>query len=87
MISIGPAVLCTPRGSLPMYGRLLPEPCAAGVVRIRLTADHPRARKGERLYVLAKNTALYRRGRHASGVRIWGPRWPWIMLGYLAKAK
>lgn len=80
-------VRCSVAGGFAMYGRLVPEACASGVVRIRLTADHPRGGKGERLYVLAKHCATYRRGRHASGVRIWGPRWLQIMLGIVVKSR
>lgn len=72
-------VLCTTAGGLPMYGRALRADCPPGLVYLRLMADHPRGRKGSCLYVLAKNTRLYRRALHASGVRVFGPRWlrPW----------
>lgn len=71
-----PVRVSAPGGAL--YGRLLPGPLS-GVCRIRLTADHRRGRKGARVYVLAKRTAPYRRGRHASGVRLTGPRWlQWV---------
>lgn len=75
MIPRGAPVLCTVAGTLPVYGRALPGAYAAGLLRVRLTADHGRAPKGAVLYVLAKNVRQYRRGRHASGVRTWGPAW------------
>lgn len=81
MIPAGAAVLCTPRRGLPLYGRALRDDCPPGLLRIRLTADSERGRKGDALYVLRKRVRLHRRGRHASGVRRWGPRWlhrnPW----------
>lgn len=63
-------------GGLPLYGRLRRAPAgtARGLVYVRLTADHSRGRKGECVYALAKHAAPYRRGRHASGVRLLGPR-------------
>lgn len=66
-------VRCTVSGGLPIYGRALRSDCPPGLVRIRLTADHPRGAKGERIYVLAKNTRPHWRGQHASGVRHRGP--------------
>lgn len=72
-------VLCAVAGGAPVYGRTLPGDYAGSLLRVRLTADHARARKGQVLYVLAKNARTYRPGRHASGVRRWGPAWlrPW----------
>lgn len=66
-------VRCTVSGGLPIYGRALRDDCPPSLVRIRLTADHPRGRKGERIYVLAKNARPHWRGRHAVGVRHRGP--------------
>lgn len=75
MIPAGAAVLCVPRRGLPLYGRAVRGDCPPGLLRVRLTADGPRGRKGERTYVLAKTARTRRRGRHASGVRRWGPDW------------
>jgi hypothetical protein len=75
VIPAGAAVLCTPRRGLPLYGRALRDDCPPGLLRIRLTADSARGRKGERTYVLARHVRLRRSGRHASGVRRWGPDW------------
>lgn len=66
-------VRCTVAEGLPLYGRVLRGDCPAGLVHIRLTADHPRGRKGECLYALAKNTRPHWRGLHAAGVRHRGP--------------
>lgn len=74
------AVRCCIPGGPAIYGRVMPGTYAKGVVHIRLTADHPRARKGERMYVRAAETRPYRRGRHASGVHVWGPDWlRWLL--------
>lgn len=73
MIPAGAPVRCTVAEGLAIYGRALRADCPPGLVYLRLTADHARARKGERLYVLAKYARLYRPGLHASGVRRWGP--------------
>jgi hypothetical protein len=86
MMLAGAPVRCAVAGGAAVYGRVLPEACASGVLPIRLTADCARGRKGERTYVLAKNAALYQRGLHASGVRGWGPRWLQILLRGLVKA-
>lgn len=75
MIPAGAAVLCTPQAGLPLYGRALRGDCPPGLLRIRLTADSERGRKGHVLYVLSKDARLRRKGRHASGVRHWGPGW------------
>jgi hypothetical protein len=75
VIPAGAAVLCIPRRGLPLYGRALRDNCPPGLLRIRLTADGRRGRKGDRMYVLSKHVRLRREGLHASGVRRWGPRW------------
>jgi hypothetical protein len=59
-------VRCTVSGGLPIYGRALRDDCPAGLVRIRLTADHSRGRKGECVYVLAKNARPHWRGASRS---------------------
>lgn len=87
MIPAGAAVLCTPQGALPMYGRALAGDCPPGLLLIRLTADHARGRKGEALYVLAPAVRLRRKGRHASGVRRWGPRGLYKICRLLAKKR
>lgn len=66
-------VRCTIAGGLPIYGRALRDDCPAGLVHIRLTADHARGAKGECMYVLAKHVRPHWRGLHASGVRHRGP--------------
>lgn len=66
-------VRCTVARGLPLYGRVLRDDCPPGLLRIRLTADHARGAKGDRVYVLAKNTRPHWRGLHASGVRHRGP--------------
>lgn len=71
----GAPVLCTAPAGLPMYGRLVPGDYARGLLLLRLTVDHPRARKGACVYVLAKYARTYRRGRHASGVRKRSVQW------------
>lgn len=80
-LSTGAPVRCVGAGGPPLYGRLCrtPQGCAPSLVYVRLMADHPRAPKGSKLYVLAKSVRPYRRGLHASGVRTWGPDWlrPW----------
>lgn len=83
MIAAGTAVLCVPRGGLPLYGRVMRGDCPPGLLRIRLTADSERGRKGHALYVLRKHVRLRREGAHASGVRRWGPRW--FGLGSLSR--
>jgi hypothetical protein len=75
VIPAGTAVLYAPRAGLPLYGRALAGDCPRGLLRIRLTADHERAPKGAALYVLRSRVRLRRPGRHASGVRVWGPVW------------
>lgn len=73
----GAPVLCSAAGGPPLYGRLrkAPRGSAAGLLYVRLTADHGRARKGQSVYVRASGVRAYRPGRHASGVRTWGPAW------------
>lgn len=66
-------VRCTVARGLAIYGRVLRGDCPAGLVHIRLTADHPRGAKGEHIYVLAKHARPHWRGLHASGMRHRGP--------------
>lgn len=77
MIPPGTPVRCVAGGGLPLYGRLkrAPKGAVSALVYVRLTADHRRGRKGQCVYALARTVAPYRRGRHASGVRTWGPAW------------
>lgn len=73
----GITVRCAVPGGRPLYGRIVPGDYPPGLVCVRLSADHTRGRKGERVYALAKNTAPWGRARHASGVhRSWWTRLP-----------
>jgi hypothetical protein len=68
-------VRCTVPYGRPFRGRTVRGEHPPGLVRVRLAADCSRGRKGKCVYVLAKHTAPCGRGRHASGVRVWGPAW------------
>lgn len=61
--------------TLPAYGRVRRAHCPPGILRVRLTVDHTRGRRGQSLYIRAILARPYRPGRHASGVRRVGPRW------------
>lgn len=66
-------------GTLPMYGRVLRGACPPGLLCVRLTADHARGRKGERLYVRRRSVRLTPVRRHARGLHrrpvVWHLRW------------
>lgn len=67
-------------GCLPLYGRVRAADCPPGLVYLRLTADHPRGRKGECIYVRTRSVCPTPIRRHARGVhrRPTGRWWlPW----------
>lgn len=68
-------------GTLPMYGRVLRGACPPGLLCVRLTADHARGRKGERLYVRRRSVRLTPVRRHARGLHRRPSTWPrpWAM--------
>lgn len=62
-----PVRMVAPR-TLPMYGRVLRGDCPPGLLRVRLTADHARGRKGACLYVRIRSVRLTPVRRHARGL-------------------